>query len=366
MNAVTPDLDPGVETAKPAAEPALTIDSSRQFIEWLVEHRLSLTFTTYQSGKLFFIGARPDHKLWIHERTFNRCMGLAADGQSLWMSGLYQLWRFENALAPGELHQGCDRLYVPQVGYTTGDLDIHDVALDPGGRPVFVATLFSCLATVSETHSLRPIWKPPFITKLAAEDRCHLNGLAMRDGAPAYVTAVGATDVNDGWREHRETGGIVIDVASGEIVASGLAMPHSPRVHDGKLYLLESGTGHFGIVDPASGRFEPIAFCPGYLRGLAFVDRFAIVGISRPRPDSRTLRGLPLDAALAEKGVGPRCGILVIDLKRGDIVHWLNIRGVVQELYDVALLPGVARPMALGFQSDEIRRALTIEDESPP
>jgi uncharacterized protein (TIGR03032 family) len=289
-------------------------------------------------------------------------MGLAGDGQSLWMSSLYQLWRFENALAPGELHQSCDRLYVPQTGYTTGDIDIHDVALDRQRRPMFVATLFSCLATVSETHSLRPLWKPPFISKLAAEDRCHLNGLAMKDGAPTYVTAVAAADVADGWREHRDSGGILIDVASGEIVASGFSMPHSPRVHEGVLYLLDSGRGQFGKVDLAAGRFEPMTFCPGYLRGLAFIDRFAVVGISRPRPDTRTLQDLKLDAVLAEKGVSARSGILVIDLKRGDIVHWLHIQGIVQELYDVVVLPDVLRPMALGFKSDEIRRALTIED----
>jgi uncharacterized protein (TIGR03032 family) len=355
----------GVEvviTEEATAQPKLSIDASRQFTQWLVEHHLSLAFTTYQSGKLFFIGVKPDGRLWVHERTFNRCMGLAGDGQSLWMSSLYQLWRFENALAPGEQHQGCDRLYVPQTGYTTGDIDIHDVALDRQRRPVFVATLFSCLATVSETHSLRPLWKPPFISKLAAEDRCHLNGVATKDGAPAYVTAVAATDVADGWREHRDSGGILIDVASGETVAMGFSMPHSPRLHEDVVYLLDSGTGQFGKVDLAAGRFEPMTFCPGYLRGLAFIDRFAIVGISRPRPDTRTLQDLRLDIALAEKGVSARCGILVIDLKRGDIVHWLHIQGAVQELYDVVVLPGVVRPMALGFKTDEIRRALAIED----
>jgi uncharacterized protein (TIGR03032 family) len=254
---------------------------------------------------------------------------------------------------------GAGRLYVPQTGYTTGDIDIHDVALDGERRPIFVATLFSCLATVSETHSLRPLWKPRFISKLAAEDRCHLNGLAMKDGAVAQ------TDVTGGWREHRDSGGILIDVASGETIASGFSMPHSPRLHKGMLYLHDSGTGRFGTIDVKSGKFEPIAFCPGYLRGLAFVDRFAVVGISRPRPDTRTLKGLKLDEVLAEKGVSARCGILVIDLKRGDIVHWLDIQGIVQELDDVIALPGVLRPMALGFKSDEIRRSLTIEDIIP-
>ena len=346
-------------TGGQAREPKLVIDSSRQFPEWLAEQKISIAFTTYQIGKLFLIGRKPDGRLAVHERTFNRCMGLWGDGQTLWMSSLYQLWRFENALGPGELHQEHDRLYVPQVGYTTGDLDIHDVAIDPQGRPIFVATLFSCLATTSETHSFASIWRPSFISKLAAEDRCHLNGLAMADGAPKYVTAVAASDVADGWREHRRAGGIVIDVAGGEPLIRGLSMPHSPRLHGGRLYLHDSGTGHFGYADLAAGRFERIAFCPGYLRGLAFVDRYAVVGLSRPRTENKTFTGLELGETLAAKGVSARCGIMVIDLKSGDIVHWLNIQGVVEELYDVALLPGVVRPMALGFKTDEIRRVLS-------
>jgi uncharacterized protein (TIGR03032 family) len=142
-----------------AATPQLEISCSRQLPEWLAEHELSLAFTTYQSAKLFLIGLKPDGRLSVHERTFNRCMGLWSSAQTLWMSSLYQPWRFENVLAPGENHQGYDRLYVPQVGYTTGDLDVHDVAIDAAGRPLFVATLFGCLATISETHSLTPRWR---------------------------------------------------------------------------------------------------------------------------------------------------------------------------------------------------------------
>lgn len=357
----------GVEAraAEAAAVPKLEIDCSRQFTEWLAEMRISLAFTTYQSGKLFLIGLKPDGHLSVHERSFSRCMGLWASDQTLWMNSLYQLWRFENALGRGERHQGYDRLYVPQTGYTTGDIDIHDIAADGRDRPIFVATLFSCLATVSETHSFAPVWHPPYITRLAAEDRCHLNGLALVDGKPRYVSAVAATDVADGWREHRRSGGIVVDVASGEIVCRGLSMPHSPRFRDGTLYVENSGTGEFGYVDLERGRFEPMAFCPGFLRGMALVDRFAVVGMSRPRAEGKTFTGLALGETLAAKGVSPRCGLAVIDLRNGDIVHWMNITGVVEELYDVAVLPGVVRPMALGFKSDEIRRVITVEPSRP-
>ena len=342
-----------------AAKPELELMGSRQFNSWLAEQKLSLAFTTYQSGKLFLIGLQPDGRLSVFERTFNRCMGLHATAQTLYMTSLYQLWRFENTLEPAQVHEGYDRAYVPQMAWTTGDLDIHDVAPGKDGRPVFVNTLFGCLATVSETHSFVPLWKPPFLSKLAAEDRCHLNGLAMEAGAPCYVTSVSQTDVNDGWREHRRDGGTVTDVRSNEIVLTGLSMPHSPRLHKDKLWLLDSGTGHFGYVDRAKGKFESVAFCPGYMRGLAFIGDYAIVGLSLNR-ENKTFQGLALEDNLKKKKTEPRCGLQVVDLRTGDVVHWLRIEGVVRELYDVVALPGVRRPMALGFKTDEIRRVISI------
>lgn len=151
------------------------------------------------------------------------------------MSSLYQLWRFENVLEPGQQASGYDRLYVPQVGYTTGDLDIHDVAVEADGRVVFVNTLFGCLATTSPTHSFVPLWRRPFLSRLAAEDRCHLNGLALENGRAKYVTAVSQSDVADGWRDRRHDGGCVIDIHTNEVMATGLSMPHSPRVLGDKL-----------------------------------------------------------------------------------------------------------------------------------
>jgi uncharacterized protein (TIGR03032 family) len=360
MEALAPGTAASATPEIGAPAELFSIDTSRQLLSWMAEQRVSLGFTTYQSGKLFLLGLKPDNRLSVHERTFNRSMGLCGDGRTLWLSSLYQLWRFENVLAPGELHDGHDRLYVPMVGYTTGDIDIHDIAVGFDGKPIFVATLASCLASTSETSSFKPLWKPPFISRIALEDRCHLNGLAMRDDTPAYVTAIAATDVAGGWREHRQDGGIVIEVESGETVARGLSMPHSPRLHDGVLYVLNSGTGEFGRIDLPSGRFEAIAFCPGYLRGLAITGRFAIVGLSRPRADNKTFAGLKLGEELQRLNVSARCGLVVIDLKSGDCVHHATIAGVVEELYDVIALDGVRRPMALGFKSDEIRRTIKI------
>jgi uncharacterized protein (TIGR03032 family) len=347
-------------TAPAPEEPWIEVTSSRQFPGWLAEQRISLAFTTYQAGKLFLLGKQPDGRLAVFERTFNRCMGLWGYGQTLWMSSLYQLWRFENVLAPGEQYNGHDRLYVPRVGYTTGDLDIHDLTVDTGGRVVFVNTRFSCLATLSEKCSFTPLWRPPFISKLTAEDRCHLNGLALDEGQPRYLTAVSTSDVTDGWRDRRRDGGVVIDVRTNQVIASGLSMPHSPRVNQGRLWLLNSGTGYLGSIELAGGTFRPLTFCPGYLRGLAFAGDYAIVGLSGPRHDQKTFGGLALDEELAAHGASPRCGLYVIDLRSGDVAHWIRVEGMVSELYDVVVLPGVVRPMALGFKTDEIQRLLTI------
>ena len=337
----------------------LEMMGSRSFNNWLREQKISLAFTTYQAGKVFFIGLQPDGRLSIFERTFNRSMGLWATPQTLWMSSLYQLWRFENALTDKQVYQGYDRLYVPQIGYTTGDLDIHDIAVDSEGKVIFVNTLFSCLATISDRHSFIPLWQPPFVSKLAAEDRCHLNGLAMSEGQPRYVTAIGQTDVADGWRDRRTDGGCIIDVKSNEVIVTGLSMPHSPRVYRDRLWVLNSGTGYFGSVDLKAGKFEPLTFCPGYLRGMAFIGNYAVVGLSKPR-ENKTFSGLPLDDNLLAKNAEARCGLMVIDINTGDIVHWLRITGIIQELYDVTVLPGISRPMALGFKSEEIRRSITI------
>jgi uncharacterized protein (TIGR03032 family) len=350
----------------PAAhEPWLEVSCSRHFSAWMAEHNLGLACTTYQTGKLLLFGRKKDGDLAVFERTFNRCMGLWADGQTLWMNSLFQLWRLENVLRPGEIHQGHDRLYVPRVGYTTGDLDIHDIVIESTGRVVFVATGFNCLATLSDRYSFSPLWRPSFLSRMAAEDRCHLNGLAMDEGRCRYVTAVSTTDVVDGWRDRRRDGGVVLEVPSSQTIAEGLSMPHSPRLHQGELWVLNSGAGYLGRVDRSRGRFEPMTFCPGYLRGLAFAGNYAVVGLSRPRHD-KTFGGLALDEDLARRGVEARCGLQVIDLRTGDVAHWVRLEGMVSELYDVVILPGVERPMAFGFTTDEIQRTIAIGDPQPP
>ncbi|MCA9075352.1 MAG: TIGR03032 family protein [Planctomycetaceae bacterium] len=372
-----PQPAPGTEAGKPW----LNAMASRYFTDWLTEQRMSLAFTTYQTGKVFFVGCKADRSLSLFERTFKHCMGMwaAPDAQSIWLSSRYQLWRLERSTTqaiphqapdpekpdsaiPAWVNRGYDFAYIPRVGYTTGHLDVHDMAVDKNGRLVFVNTLFGCLATISDNANFVPLWKPPFLSALVPEDRCHLNGLAMKDGMPAYVTAVSESDVNDGWRDRRRDGGCVIDVQQNEVVARGLSMPHSPRWYHEQLWVHNSGTGEFGKIDLSTGKFEPVAFCPGYLRGLSFQGDYAIATLSKPRHVS--FHGLELDDRLEQKQAEARCGLQVIDLNTGAIAHSLRLDGsLVTELYDVVTLPGTRQPMAVGFQNNEIERLMIIGEE---
>jgi uncharacterized protein (TIGR03032 family) len=179
----------------------------------------------------------------------------------------------------------------------------------------------------------------------------------MEDGVPRYVTAVSKSDTIDGWRDRRFDGGIVIDVQSGEIVIGSLSMPHSPRLYCDKLWVLNSGTGELGWVERGVSAKDAKFQMVGFVCGLAFHGKYAFVGLSKPRYER--FEGLALDRKLAETDSEPWCGMQVIDLDIGACVHWFRIDGPVGELYDLGVVQGVVRPMALGFASNEILGLIT-------
>jgi uncharacterized protein (TIGR03032 family) len=330
---------------------------------FLGSQQIALAISSYQSGKFYLLGQNIDGGLMVHERFFRKAMGICvSEKDTILLATLFQILRFRNVLDAGQqINNVFDACYVPREIFVTGELDVHDVGLLDDGRIVFVNTLYNCLATTSERHSFAPLWKPSFISKIVKEDRCHLNGLAMQDGVPRYVTAVSKSDTIDGWRDRRANGGIIVDVQSGEVVIGGLSMPHSPRLYRDKLWVLNSGTGEVGWVERAAfaqdAKFQVLAFCPGFVRGLAFFGDYALVGLSKPR--YQRFEGLALDRKLAEADSEPWCGVQVIDLRSGTCAHWFRIDGPVAELYDLAIVPGVVRPMALGFASDEILELIT-------
>src|SRR5262245_30210062 len=350
-------------SATPAAPAAVEFRYTQtdSFVELL--HRLgaSLLVSTYQANKLLAVRASGGG-LSTLVRTFDKPMGLAAAGGRLALGTRKEVWFLRNApdiaprLEPAGWHDAC---FLPRSSHITGDIGIHEIAW-AGDELWLVSTRCSCLATLHPDYSFVPRWRPPFVTALAAEDRCHLNGLALVDNEPRFVTALGTTDVRDGWRADKPHGGCILHVPSGEFVSRGLSMPHSPRWHDGRLWLLESGTGQLVLVDPATGRRQRVAELPGFARGLALVGSHGFVGPSKIRTTS-ALDGVPL----AERREQLKCGVAVVDLRSGQVMALLEFQTAVEEIFDVQLLPGLRFPEVIGFQQETIQPTFVVPRVPP-
>jgi uncharacterized protein (TIGR03032 family) len=355
------------EAAEPASAPvevvqgdeAFASNHTKSFAQILESIPGSLVVTTYQSGRVIVVRSNQG-ELNTHFRMLPSPMGIAVDGAKLAIGTRAGVQTFLNQpavvarLEPAGLHDAC---YMPRHTYTTGDIRIHDLAYANG--ELWVAnTRFSCLATLDEDHSFVPRWRPPFVSALAPEDRCHLNGLCVIDGEPKYVTALGVTDAPGGWRDHKIDGGVLIDVQSGEIVSDGMCMPHSPRWHNDRLWLLESGRGVLSTVDVATGARKEVASVPGFARGLGFCGPFAFIGLSKVR--EHVFDGLPLTG----EGVQNNCGVWVVDTRSGEIVAWLQFVGLVEEIFEVVVLPGVRYPEMVEPNAEISDSAFILPDDA--
>jgi uncharacterized protein (TIGR03032 family) len=321
----------------------------------------SVLVSTYQSGRVIVLRADGD-TLNTHFRPFSRPMGLATGpGGRLSIGTTNEVWEFRNqpAVAPKIEPAGKhDAAFLPRRRHVTGDISIHDMAYGTDEELWIVNTRFSCLCTLDGDHSFVPRWKPSFITSLAAEDRCHLNGMALVDGKPKYVTALGLTDTAGGWRQNKADGGVLIDVESGDVMLDGLSMPHSPRWHNGRLWVLESGRGGLGYVDLHSGTFETVVRLPGFTRGLAFAGPYALVGLSQVR--ETVFGGLPLTQSNE-----PRyCGVWVVDTRTGTTAGFLRFEGAVQEVFDVQILAGHGYPDILEATDERLSGSFVVPDEA--
>ena len=343
--ATEPDgnLDPERRTASPADlfDPhksplrSQTTDSVPQILS---ELGVSLFVSTYQAGFVVVVRAADASQLNTHFKAFPRPMGLAHRGGRLAIGTDREVVEFWNMPAVSERLEPpglVDACFVPRKSHFTGHIDIHELAWGDEGL-WFVNTLFSCLCTLDADHSFVPRWWPKFVTSLGPEDRCHLNGLAMRDGQPAFVTCHSIGNTHQGWREHKKDGGVLIDVSSGETVLQGMSMPHSPRWYDGRLWILESGDGSLGTVDLKSGTYEAITHFDGFTRGLSFCGSFAFVGLSQVR-ESAVFSGIPIATRLQDKE--RICGVAVVHLPSGRQVGWVHFQDAVQEVFAVETIP---------------------------
>ena len=331
---------------------------TQTFPEFLNQLGSSLLVSTYQTGKL--ICARHDAgQLNTHFRDFPRPMGLAVAPGRIAIGTRAEVLDYRNfpAVAPKIEPQGKhDACYLPRNKHFTGDIRIHEIEFAQG-ELWMVATNFSCLATLDAEHSFVPRWKPPFISQLASEDRCHLNGLCVIDDEPRYVTALGETDVAGGWRENKASGGVLIDIESGETVLRGLSMPHSPRWYDDRMWVLESGKGTISVVDLETGTVETVAELPGFTRGLFFAGGLAFIGLSQVR-ETATFGGLPLMDRLDER----LCGVWAVNPQTGQIAGFLRFEELVQEVFEVKLLPGIRFPEIAEEASDASTNSFALPE----
>jgi uncharacterized protein (TIGR03032 family) len=311
--------------------------------------RAALLVSTYQAGKLVVVGAPAEDQLVLTFHNFQQVMGVAYRPGAIAVGATGLVWFLRSApelaarLEPAGRHDGC---FLTRSAHYTGEIQVHELAW-AGDELWLVNTLFSCLCTLQADYSFVPRWRPAFISSLAAEDRCHVNGFCLVDGRPRYVTVLGETDIRQGWRSGKATGGCVLSAANGAVVARGFAMPHSPRVHAGRLWVLDSGAGRLVTVDAGTGKAEPVAPLPGYGRGLAFHDSYAFVGLSRARERS-TFGGVPL----LESGKPLVCGVAVLDLASGRPAGLLEFHSGVEEIFDVQVVPGLRLPAVSGPYPD--------------
>jgi uncharacterized protein (TIGR03032 family) len=286
-------------------------------------------------------------------------MGLATSGNRLALGTRKQIWDFRDVpsaaamLEPAGRVDGC---FVPRCCHFTGNVLVHEMGW-VGEELWFVNTRFSCVCTLDGEHSFVPRWRPPFIGDLKPEDRCHLNGLGLQSGRPSFATALGATDTPVGWRVDKAKGGVLIDIRAGATIARGLSMPHSPRWHAGRLWLLESGTGTLGVVDLDSGRYDPIAALPGFTRGLDFLGPLAFVGLSKAR-ETAVFGGL----AITERPEELICGVCAIDIRSGKVVAYLKFEDGVREIFAVAVLRDRCYPDVIAEDEKLLADSFVIDD----
>lgn len=348
------------KSAEAAPLPAVEFVHTDNLPAFFREARLSLVASTYQAGRIMTFAAGAG-KLNMTMRLFERPMGLAVSGGRMAVCCRNQIWLLK---AQAELRDlsgnkvANDATFIPRQSFVTGDIHAHELAWFKD-QLIIVNTSFSCLASISTRYSFEVLWKPPFITDIAPEDRCHLNGLALGPTGPKFVTALSVTNTKDGWREKKVSGGCIIDIASGEIICRGLSMPHSPRWYREKLWVLDSGTGSLQLIEPASGRRTTVIKLPGFLRGLSFYGDYAFVGLSKMR-ESNIFGGLPI----GEQPEKLECAIYIVDLRTGQSAGSINFTKGIEELFSVEPLPGMISPEIIGFEEDTINGIYILNDQA--
>lgn len=342
------------KVAQQNQEKVISWSNTRYFAQWLIDNRVSLLISTYKQHKLLCLGLQEDGNLSLFFTDLLRPMGIYYDEktQTIYSSNLGNIIQYENVGENMTIIGKFDALFVPKRIDLCPDIDIHDIRYsEKYDKIFFVSPVYNSVLTVSKHKSFDVFWTPNFISKthngkLSREDRCHLNGIALVNGLPKYVTAACTRDYYYAWKEHHGEG-VVIDIETNEIVCGNLYAPHSPGWYKDRLYIGEAGTGYFGYVDLQKKEFVPKKFLPGFIRGITFVNNYALVTLSKDR-HCVCFADIPLGKTLQENGQSSMCGFCVINLESFDIIEYLEFSGV-DEVYDIVALPNIMRPRIADF-----------------
>lgn len=325
---------------------AISHGNTRHFTTWLSTQNCVLVVSSYSTAHVFTIGLDDKGEITNWFTNICRAMGInySKETENLIISNVGNIIVYKDKGALKNSQFGVfDTNFIPQVGYFSGDVDVHDVCETKSGEIYYISALFSCICQPTNNGSFKPYWLPPWIDKYAAEDRCHLNGLCLVDDVPRYVTSACQGNSMGSWKHSGQKGkGIVYDIVEDRVVCSELLNPHSPRWYRDKLWVMESGTGYFGYVDLEKEEFVKCAFIPAFLRGLDFIDNFAVIAGSLPRHDP-AFGELPIGKEIEDRGLDPTCGIWILNLDSFDLEHQLYFNPPVKELYDIAVIPSSKR-----------------------
>jgi len=334
----TPMITPSLALERPSLEYSENIPTI------LSELGASLLISSYE-GELTIIAT--DGEIRNIPFSQDHVLGMAVDGRNLALSTRDRIWQLQNIFEGDSTSRLSDRddfdaYYQPISVHKTGDLFTHEMAwIDQ--KLWFINTAYSCLCTLEANHDFIVQWHPQFISELVPEDRCHLNGLGVKNNKIQYVTAVSETDTPQGWRDIKDSSGILIDIESHEILLRGLAMPHSPRWYDGRVWLLEAMKGTLVSFDIETKEFKTIAKLPGFARGLDILGNIAFVGTSCYRHDY-----MKVDES-------DQCGVWAINLKTGQVIGKVIFNTGINELSSVHLLPGIHSPKVLGWPEESLQ-----------
>jgi uncharacterized protein (TIGR03032 family) len=223
----------------------------------------------------------------------------------------------------GAVPAGSRWLMPARSRFFPGSLYLHDLAW-VGGRLMANAVGHNLVVSLDDDGRWTSRWWPRSIERNGRPRTDHnylqLNSIAAgRDLAHSFFTASAASPSSrrPGHRNFPVDGrGVVLSGASREPVAFGLTRPHSARLHEGRVFLDNSGYGELGLIE--ASRFVAVARLPGWTRGLCFKDHVAFVGTSQVLPRfSHYAPGIRADEA--------RCGVYAVDAKTGktlESVYW--------------------------------------------